>query len=112
MPNPQIQFPANFTTASAIAYTNADGTVQLVSADNPLPTAGGGGGGTSGGLTDTQLRASPVRSAISPKNWPSPNSATRRGAPATSFETATTPRSTRKKLSPGLPSSRMRSPAE
>ena len=66
MPNPQIQFPANFTTASAIAYTNPDGTVQLVSADNPLPIAGGtGGGGTSGGLTDTQLRASPVSVSLS-----------------------------------------------
>jgi len=63
MPNPQIQFPANFTTASAIAYTNADGSVQLVSADNPVPvtiTGGGGGGGSTGGLTDTQLRATPV----------------------------------------------------
>lgn len=62
MPNPQIQFPANFTTASAIAYTNADGSVQLVSADNPVPVTitGGGGGGSTGGLTDTQLRAAPV----------------------------------------------------
>ena len=62
MPNPQIQFPANFTTASAIAYTNVDGTVQLVSAENPVPVtiSGGGGGSSSGGLTDTQLRAAPV----------------------------------------------------
>ena len=58
MPSPQIQFPANFTTASAIAYTNPDGTVQIVSADFPLPVTGsGGGGGGTGGLTDAQLRA-------------------------------------------------------
>jgi len=62
MPSPQIQFPANFTTATAIAYTNSDGSVQLVSTDNPVPVTvtGGGGGSGSGGLTDGQLRATPV----------------------------------------------------
>jgi len=68
MPNPQIQFPANFTTASAIAYTNADGSVQLVSADNPVPvtvTGGSIGSGGGSGLTDTQLRAAPVPVSLS-----------------------------------------------
>lgn len=58
MPSPQIQFPASFTTASAIAFSNGDGSVQLVSPENPVPvtmavTA-------SSGLTDGQLRAAPV----------------------------------------------------
>ncbi|MFC3173120.1 hypothetical protein ACFOD9_02525 [Novosphingobium bradum] len=66
MPSPQIQFPANFTTASAIAFTNPDGSVQLVSADNPVPvTMTGGGGGSGGGLTDAELRAVPVPVSLS-----------------------------------------------
>ena len=58
MPSPQIQFPAGFTTASALAYTNPDGSVQLVTTDNPIPVSVGGQGG--GGLTDAQLRAAPL----------------------------------------------------
>jgi len=60
MPNPQIQFPASFTTASAIAYTNADGSVQLVTPENPVPVTAIGGAGASAALTDDQLRAMPV----------------------------------------------------
>ena len=67
MPSPQIQFPANFTTASAIAFTNPDGSVQLVSTENPVPVTvtGGSGGGSTSGLTDTQLRATPVPVSLS-----------------------------------------------
>ena len=78
VPN-QIVFPANFTTASAMAFTNPDGSVQLVSSNLALPVAGpltdaelraapiavtisGAGGGSGGaGLTDTELRAGPVQ---------------------------------------------------
>ena len=60
MPSPQIQFPAGFTTASALAYTNPDGSVQLVTTDNPIPVSMGAQGDGAGGLTDAQLRASPV----------------------------------------------------
>jgi hypothetical protein len=64
MPSPQIQFPAGFTTASAIAYTNTDGSVQLVSPDNPVPVAMTSGG-AGAGLTDSQLRAAPVPVSLS-----------------------------------------------
>ena len=79
MPNQQIVFPANFATASAMAFTNPDGSAQLVGTDTPLPVNGPltdsqlraspvpvtlTGGGSSGGLTDTQLRASPVPVAL------------------------------------------------
>lgn len=56
MPNQPIIFPANFATASAVAFTNPDGTAQLVSADTALPV--------SGALTDTQLRATPISVGI------------------------------------------------
>jgi len=59
MPSPQIQFPAGFTTASALAYTNPDGSVQLVTTANPIPVSMSGQGG-GGGLTDAELRAAPV----------------------------------------------------
>lgn len=80
VPN-QIVFPANFATASAMAFTNPDGSVQLVSSDFALPVAGpltdaqlraapiavtvsGAGTGTDGAaLTDAQLRAAPVQVA-------------------------------------------------
>lgn len=52
VPN-QIVFPAIFTTASAMAFTNLDGSVQLVSSNLALPVAGP--------LTDTELRAVPVQ---------------------------------------------------
>lgn len=39
VPN-QIVFPANFTTGTAIAFTNLDGSVQLVSSNLALPVAG------------------------------------------------------------------------
>lgn len=52
MPNQPIVFPANFATANAMAYTNPDGTAQLVSAVSALPV--------SGPLTEAQLRATPV----------------------------------------------------
>lgn len=76
VPN-QIVFPANFATASAMAFTDTDGSARLVSSDAGMPVVGpltdsqlraaplavtisGGGGGTGGGLTDTELRAAPV----------------------------------------------------
>ena len=37
MPNPPVTFPALFTPANAVAFTNADGTAQNVSATAPLP---------------------------------------------------------------------------
>jgi hypothetical protein len=46
MPNPQVTFPANFTTANAIAFANSDGTAQTVSAAAPLPVAISGSAGT------------------------------------------------------------------
>ena len=63
MPSPQIQFPAGFTTASALAYTNPDGSVQLVTADNPIPVSLTGQSGSA--LTDGQLRAAPVPVSLS-----------------------------------------------
>lgn len=59
MPSQPIVFPANFTTASAMAYTGADGAVQLVTQENPIPVSLSGGAAGSG-LTDDELRASPV----------------------------------------------------
>lgn len=46
MPNPPVTFPALFTPANAVAFTNADGTAQNVSADAPLPVAFSGSVGT------------------------------------------------------------------
>lgn len=46
MPNPPVTFPALFTPANAVAFTNADGTAQTVSADAPLPVAFTGSVGT------------------------------------------------------------------
>ena len=54
MPTPQIQFPAGFTTASALAYTTPDGSAQLVTAENPMPVTSSGAAG--GGLSDAELR--------------------------------------------------------
>ncbi len=39
MPNPPVTFPALFTPANAVAFTNVDGTAQNVSASAPLPVA-------------------------------------------------------------------------
>ena len=55
------------------------------------------------------LLASPVKSAISPKKPPSPIWASGRTLPPMLLLTSTTPLSITKKLSPGLPSSMMRS---
>lgn len=63
MPTPQIQFPAGFTMASALAYTNADGSAQLVTAENPMPVTSSGAAGA--GLSDAELRASPVEVSLS-----------------------------------------------
>jgi hypothetical protein len=46
MPNPPVTFPAMFTPANAVAFANADGTAQTVSADAPLPVALAGSVGT------------------------------------------------------------------
>lgn len=46
MPNPPVTFPASFTPANAVAFTNADGTAQTVSAEAPLPVAFSGSAGT------------------------------------------------------------------
>jgi hypothetical protein len=46
MPNPPVTFPASFTPANAVAFTNADGTAQTVSTDAPLPVAFSGSVGT------------------------------------------------------------------
>ena len=46
MPNPPVTFPALFTPANAVAFTNVDGTAQTVSAAAPLPVAIAGGVGT------------------------------------------------------------------
>ncbi|MBX9663472.1 hypothetical protein [Novosphingobium sp.] len=46
MPNPPVTFPALFTPANAVAFTNADGTAQTVSTDAPLPVAFAGSVGT------------------------------------------------------------------
>ncbi len=75
MPNQPIVFPANFATVSAMAFTDAAGGAQLVSAGSELPVTGPltdvqlraapiavtvSGGSSSGGLTDSQLRAAPL----------------------------------------------------
>lgn len=39
MPNPPVTFPALFTPANAVAFTNVDGTAQNVSATAPLPVS-------------------------------------------------------------------------
>ncbi len=39
MPNPPVTFPALFTPANAVAFTNVDGTAQTVSAAAPLPVS-------------------------------------------------------------------------
>jgi hypothetical protein len=39
MPNPPVTFPALFTPAAAVAFTNVDGTAQNVSATAPLPVS-------------------------------------------------------------------------
>jgi hypothetical protein len=39
MPNPPVTFPALFTPANAVAFTNVDGTAQNVSASAPLPVS-------------------------------------------------------------------------
>ncbi len=46
MPNPPVTFPAMFTPANAVAFTNSDGTAQTVSATAPLPVAISGSVGT------------------------------------------------------------------
>lgn len=46
MPNPPVTFPAMFTPANAVAFTNVDGTAQNVSAAAPLPVAISGSVGT------------------------------------------------------------------
>ena len=46
MPNPTVTFPALFTPANAVAFTNADGTAQTVSVAAPLPVTVTGGTGT------------------------------------------------------------------
>ena len=46
MPNPPVTFPALFTPANAVAFSNADGTAQTVSAAAPLPVAISGSVGT------------------------------------------------------------------
>ncbi|MBX9883348.1 MAG: hypothetical protein K2X68_00075 [Novosphingobium sp.] len=46
MPNPPVTFPALFTPANAVAFANADGTAQTVSAAAPLPVAISGSVGT------------------------------------------------------------------
>ncbi len=46
MPNPPVTFPALFTPANAVAFANADGTAQTVSATAPLPVAISGSVGT------------------------------------------------------------------
>ncbi|WP_292929165.1 hypothetical protein [Novosphingobium sp. PASSN1] len=43
MPNPPVTFPALFTPANAVAFTNVDGTAQMVSAAAPLPVSISGG---------------------------------------------------------------------
>ena len=37
MVNPRVTFPALFTPANAVAFTNVDGTAENVSASAPLP---------------------------------------------------------------------------
>lgn len=44
----------------ALTFINDEGLPTTVSPDNPLPIAGGGGGDGGDGLTDEELRASPV----------------------------------------------------
>lgn len=46
MPNPPVTFPAMFTPANAVAFTNVDGTAQNVSAGTPLPVTISGSVGT------------------------------------------------------------------
>ena len=46
MPNPPVTFPALFTPANAVAFTNVDGKAQNVSAAAPLPVAISGSVGT------------------------------------------------------------------
>lgn len=46
MPNPPVTFPALFTPANAVAFTNVDGTAQTVSAAAPLPVSISGSVGT------------------------------------------------------------------
>ncbi|MFM2371946.1 MAG: hypothetical protein RIS85_1668 [Pseudomonadota bacterium] len=41
MPNPQINFPAQFTPVSAVAFAQADGSTQVVGASTPLPVVMG-----------------------------------------------------------------------
>ena len=65
---------------------------------------------TSPAATTVAARGSPVRSAISPKNWPSMSRASSREKPPSFLETCTSPLSIRKKLSPGAPSSMILSP--
>ena len=46
MPNPQVTFPAYFTSATAVAFTNPDSSAQLVSAVTPLPVTIAAASGT------------------------------------------------------------------
>lgn len=46
MHNPPVTFPAPFTPASAVAFTNTDGTAQTVSMAAPLPVTFTAGTGT------------------------------------------------------------------
>lgn len=37
MPNPEISFPARYTTVNAVAYAKPDGSAEVVALDKPLP---------------------------------------------------------------------------
>ena len=58
MPNPPVTFPALFTPANAVAFTNVDGTAQTVSAAAPLPVA-------ISGQLPASLGAKPVAASLS-----------------------------------------------
>ena len=66
---------------------------------------------TSVPATTVAVRCWPVSIAISPKHSPSPRRAISRAYPPRRRSTRTSPRSTRKRLSPGAPSSMIFSPA-
>lgn len=41
MPNPEISFPARYTTVNAVAYAKPDGSAEVVALDKPLPVNSG-----------------------------------------------------------------------
>lgn len=41
MPNPEISFPARYTTVNAVAYAKPDGSAEVVAIDKPLPVTSG-----------------------------------------------------------------------